>query len=54
MLTRNPIPAQIRKTKTNAHGGVVEKRNLRQVSAGAPVMAQTGGKSPAANCEAQT
>jgi len=37
-----------------AHAGVDEKLNLRQVSAGAPVIAQMGGKSLAASCADQT
>src|SRR6267143_3168034 len=36
-----------------AHGGAVENLNLRQVSAGCPVIAQTGGKSFAVSCDCQ-
>jgi hypothetical protein len=53
-ITKKPIPTQMRTAKANAHGGDVEKRNLRHVSEGAPVIAQTGGNSPLASCEAQT
>src|SRR5665213_2647843 len=34
--------------------GALENVNLRHVSAGAPVIAQTDGKSLAASCDAQT
>src|SRR6267143_4717610 len=36
-----------------AHGGAVENLNLRQVSAGCPVIAHTGGKSFAVSCDCQ-
>jgi hypothetical protein len=38
----------------NAHGGVFVNVNLRHVSAGKPVTAQTGGKSFAISCVCQT
>src|SRR6266851_9217916 len=38
----------------NAHAGVLVKVNLRHISAGAPVIAQTGGKSFATSCDCQT
>jgi hypothetical protein len=40
-ITKKPIPTQMRTAKANAHGGDVEKQNLRHVSEGAPVIAQT-------------
>ena len=52
--TKNPIPTQSRtRRNTSAHAGAVENRNLRQVSAGAPVIAQMGGKSPAVSWDAK-
>src|SRR5258708_20305501 len=53
-VTKKPIPTHMRKAKTNAQEGAVEKRNLYHVSAGAPVIAHTAGKSPAAGCDAAT
>src|SRR5262252_2333862 len=53
-IRRKPMPTHASKRNAYAHPGAVTKRNLRHVSAGRPVIAQTGGKSFAASCEAQT
>jgi hypothetical protein len=53
-VTKKPIPpTQMRKTNTPAQAGAVENRNFPQVSAGAPVITHTAGKSPAASCDAE-
>jgi hypothetical protein len=54
MLTKKPIPRQIKNTNAMAHGGPVANRKWRHVSAGAPVIAHTDGKSPAASWDDDT
>jgi len=48
------IPKHSNTRSAYVQAGAVENVSLRQVSAGRPVIAQTGGKSLAASCEAQT
>src|SRR5919201_4606568 len=53
-IRSRPIPVSSSSRKAYAHPGAVTKRNLRHVSAGAPVVAHTGGKSFALSSDCQT